>query len=473
MNFHRYFSVDRPPVETCVIGTGGFGRSFLAQGLRVPRMRCRVAVDREAEIAAAALASVGVPPERIRLCSTAAEASAAFAAGDFIAAGDLAAVIHLPVEVVVEATGHPEAGARHARLAIEAGKHLAVVSKELDSVVGPGLARLAAARGRVATPVDGDQPSLLIGLITWAQTLGFDIVAAGKSSEYDFVFDPATGMLSSNGRVVHLPALAEHLSLGERAADEIAAARAQVAAILPQRAVPDLCELLIVGNATGFLPDRPTLHAPIARISEVPTFLAPTSEGGLLSGEGRIDVFHCLRTPDEPSFAGGVFVVVRCTDRETWDMLAEKGHVVARSGATAMLYLPRHLLGLEAATSILEAALLGASSGGLDTRPHLDLVARATQDLPAGSVLAMGGHHHTIEGAEAELVPAARLEPHAPAPFYLAANRRLLRDVPRGRVIAMADIEVPDDSELLALRRLQDAAFFEKAHAAAGVAEDA
>ncbi|TCK30261.1 putative homoserine dehydrogenase-like protein [Ancylobacter aquaticus] len=460
MNFHRYFAVDRPPVETCVVGTGGFGRSFLAQGLRVPRMRCRVAVDRDAAVAASALASVGIDPARIHVCSTPAEALAAFAAGDFVAAGDLATVIDLPVEVVVEATGHPEAGARHARLTIEAGKHLAVVSKELDSVVGPGLARMAAARGVVATPVDGDQPSLLIGLVTWAQILGFEIVAAGKSSEYDFVFDAATDELTSNGRSIAAPGMAAHLTMGARPAAAIVAARAEVAAMLPQRAVPDLCELLIVGNATGFLPDRPDLHAPIARISEVPDLLAGLNEGGLLAGEQRIDVFHCLRAPHEPSFAGGVFVVVRCTDRETWDMLAEKGHVVSRSGATAMLYLPRHLLGVEAATTILEAALLGASSGGMDPHPHLDLVARATQHLPAGGVLAMGGHHHTIEGATAELVPAMALTPDAPAPFYLAANRTLVRPVAAGQLITMADIAVEDGSELLALRRLQDAAFF-------------
>ncbi|MCK0207343.1 flagellar biosynthesis protein FlgA [Starkeya koreensis] len=460
MNFHRYFAADRAPVETCVIGTGGFGRSFLAQGLRVPLMRCRVAVDREAAIAAEALASVGIEPSRIHVCTTPDEAKAAFAAGDFVAAGDLAIVLDLPVEVVVEATGHPEAGARHARLAIEAGKHLAVVSKELDSVVGPGLARMAAERGVVATPVDGDQPSLLIGLVTWAQTLGFEIVAAGKSSEYDFVYDAAGEELTSNGRSIAAPGMAAHLALGARPVTETVAARASVAAMLPQRAVPDLCELLIVGNATGFRPDRPDLHAPIARIGEVPDLFARREEGGLLAGEERIDVFHCLRAPHEPSFAGGVFVVVRCTDRATWEMLAEKGHVVSRSGATAMLYLPRHLLGLEAATTILDAALHGASGGGMDPCPHLDLVARALVDLPAGGTLAMGGHHHTIEGTSAELVPAAPLTPEAPAPFYLAANRALVRPVTAGQLVTMADIAVEEGSELLTLRRYQDAAFF-------------
>ncbi|MBS7554384.1 flagellar biosynthesis protein FlgA [Ancylobacter dichloromethanicus] len=470
MNFHRYFSADRPPIETCIVGTGGFGRSFLAQGLRVPKMRARVAVDREAEIAVASLRAVGVEPRRIHLCTSAAEARVAYEAGDFIAAADLATVIDLPFEVVVEATGHPEAGARHARLAIEADRHLAIVSKEVDSVIGPGLARLAAARGRVVTPVDGDQPSLLVGLITWAETLGLEIVAAGKASEYDFVFDAASGLVTSNGRTISAPAFAAAWSLGDRPVAELVAARAAAASVLPQRAVPDLCELLVVANATGFSPDRPDLHAPIARIPEVPTMLAEREEGGLLSGTRRLDVFHCLRAPDEVSFAGGVFVLVRCTDRASWQMLAEKGHPVSRSGSTAMVYVPRHLLGIEAATSVMEAALLGVSSGGLAPRPHLDLVARATQDLAAGSVLEMGGHHHTIEGAEAELVPGAALAEDAPAPFYLAANCRLARAVSRGQAITFGDLEFAAGSELLALRRRQDALFFGAAAAADKVA---
>jgi predicted homoserine dehydrogenase-like protein len=90
----------------------------------------------------------------------------------------------------------------------------------------------------------------------------------------------------------------------------------------------------------------------------------------------------------------------------------------------------------------------------------LDLVARATQTVRAGTRLEMGGHHHTMDGTTAELVPAAPLAPGVPVPFYLAANRRLMRDVAAGQPICFDDIEVDAGSELLALRRGQDAAFF-------------
>jgi len=351
-------------------------------------------------------------------------------------------------------------GARHAALAIAAGKHVALVSKEVDSVVGPGLVREAAAQGRVVTCVDGDQPSLLIGLVSWAEVLGFDIVAAGKASEYDFVFDLGTGRVDSNGHARQVPALADHWSVAGRSAADLVAVRAAALADFPLRAVPDLCELGIVANATGLSPDRPDLHAPVARVLEVPDLLAGREDGGLLAGSRRIDVFHCLRRPDEASFAGGVFVVVRCADRASWSLLQEKGHVVSRSGATAMVWLPRHLLGLEAATSVLDAALHGVSGYGADHWPRLDLVAVATTDLAAGTRLAMGGHHHTVAGVTAELRPAAPLGCGAPAPFYLAADRQLTRAVRRDAPILVDDLDLVDETPLTTLRRRQDAAFF-------------
>ncbi|WP_340162842.1 hypothetical protein [Starkeya nomas] len=69
--------------------------------------------------------------------------------------------------------------------------------------------------------------------------------------------------------------------------------------------MPDLCELTLVANALGLEPDRADFHAPIARITEIADIMALKSEGGLLAGHGRLDVFNCLRLPGEPSFAGG------------------------------------------------------------------------------------------------------------------------------------------------------------------------
>ena len=88
---------------------------------------------------------------------------------------DLAMIADLPLDAVVEATGQPEAAARVAEQALDSGYHLALVTKEAEVTIGPLLARRARAAGLVHTPVDGDQPALLIGLIARAGMLGLPV----------------------------------------------------------------------------------------------------------------------------------------------------------------------------------------------------------------------------------------------------------------------------------------------------------
>jgi predicted homoserine dehydrogenase-like protein len=299
-----------------------------------------------------------------------------------------------------------------------------------------------------------------MGLISWARVLGLTVLAAGKSSEYDFIFDPAKGTVTSNRVAVQVAGLEELWHLGQRPAAEVARERSELLDGLPQRAVPDLCEMGLVANATGFKPDRPWLHAPVARTMEIPDLLSPSSQGGLLEGEEVLDIVNCLRRPDEASLGGGVFIVVRAEDEATWRVLEAKGHPLDRSGRYALLYHPAHLLGVETPLSVLAAALLGQPTGGERPRPVCDLVGRAGQDLPAGTVLTMGGHHHLIKGVEAELVQGAPVRGNNPIPFYLMANRRLKEDVRAGELITADKVEQAEDSVLARLRADQDRRFF-------------
>ena len=427
MNFHAHYAGITQPIETCLVGSGGFGRSYLVQARRMRQVNARIAVDITAEAAGHAFAGAGIAPREIALCETATEARTAWAAGRHVAAGRLETVIDLPFQLLVEATGGPEPATRHSLMAIETGRHVALVSKEADSVVGPGLARLARDKGVVVTPVDGDQPSLLIGLVTWAEVLGLEIIAAGKSSEYDFVLDAATGTVTCNGVTTYLPELREHWLPGAA----LCRRHGGGACADPEPGLPP-------ARRAGSLRDDAgrQRHRPCRRYTRLPR--APGAHPGARrplrrAGERRpaqraraasTCSIICV-SPEEASFAGGVFIVVRCERDETWSMLAGKGHVVSRSADTAMLYLPRHLLGVEAATSILDAAGLGRSGYGEDYRPRQDLVAVAHRDLAAGTVLTMGGHHHSIDGVSAEVRPAAALAGDRPAPFYLVADRTL------------------------------------------------
>ena len=67
--------------------------------------------------------------------------------------------------------------------------------------------------------------------------------------------------------------------------------------------------------------------------------------------------------------------------------------------------------------------------------------------------------YHTIDGVEGVLNPAAAIGPDAALPFYLLSHRTLCRDVPAGKLITLGDLDMPEESTLLRLRREQDRAF--------------
>jgi len=416
-----------------VIGVGEFGASFIYRSTRVPGLRVAAAVDADPARAVRAARRAGIPVERIAPCRDLAEARKAFASGEFVVAPDVETVCALGIDFVVEATGSPEAGARSALAAIGAGKHVAMVSKECDSAVGVILQAKAAEAGLVYTAVDGDQPSLLVGLVTWARTLGLEILCAGKASEFDFVSESDAQWTSA---------------VSER--DRFWTDR-------PRRTPPDLCELCIVANATGLTPDAPRLHAPVAKTLELPELFRPADEGGLLSGLGRVDMFNCFRRPDEASFAGGVFVTVRCDDADTWALLKGKGIPSSADGRVALLHNPVHLLGIEAPITLLQAVALKQPAAKL--APRVDLVARTVQPLAAGTTLALG-ERHAVLGVEPELADAAPARGANPMPYYLAAGCRLRADVPAGALITREMLAPPADSALWRLRDEQDARFF-------------
>lgn len=460
MNYETLFrAAQEKTVRAAIVGAGEFGASFIFQSGRVPGLQVPAVCNRTVQKGVAAYTNAGIDAEDIRVCESETEVLNAFESNKHIVVSDGMLLMNLPLDVLVEGTGNPEIGARYAEAAIENGMHVAMVSKETDSVVGPILFEKARKNGLVYTAVEGDQPSLLIGLITWGRVLGLTILCAGKSSEYDFIYDPAAGTVTSLDRTVSVPDFGALWHMGDRSAAETDERRSAMLAALPQHAVPDLNEMGIVCNATGLKPSCETFHAPVSRTVEVPEFLTTKAQGGLLNRPGVVDVVNNLRRSDEAGMAGGVFIVVECEDRATWKVLEAKGHPVNRTGSCAMIYRPSHLLGVEAPISVLAAALLGQATGGGRLTPVCDLAGRATKDLKAGTLFQSVGHHHVIDGIEGILLDAFRAEGDNPIPFYLMDNTVLKQDVPAGTTITCSMIRFSENSVLRRLRAEQDRYF--------------
>src|SRR5688572_15663366 len=120
----------RDPVRVGLIGTGAFGQNFVGQARLNPLLRVRVVCDRRVEAARSACLQAGMTEDDITLCASRQAALAALEAGKCAIVEDGTMLADLPIDVVVEATGIPEAGAYHALQAIEGGKHVVMVTKE-------------------------------------------------------------------------------------------------------------------------------------------------------------------------------------------------------------------------------------------------------------------------------------------------------------------------------------------------------
>ena len=444
MNYEALLATGRDQVvRVGLVGVGDFGASLLVQAESIPNLEITLLCDTNLDQIEAAIQAAGADPDAIVCVKSLKDAE------------------DVELDVLVEATGNPDAAAENGQLAISRGQHVVMVSKEGGILVGPILHRMAQEKGLVYTEVEGDQPSLLIGLISWAKTLGLEVLAAGKASEYDFVLEDGDTLSWQGQRFPDsgLQALWQAQRESWPELTEMRNAAVQRAGV-PTRTVPDYCEMGVVMNATGMRPDRPGLHAPILRTTELADALQQVAEGGLFSETGRIDVFNCLRRADEASFAGGVFVVVSCKDEKTWELLRGKGHIVASNTKTAVLYNPQHLLGIEAPITILCAALLGMPTGAVSPRPEVDLIARTTQDFKKGEILAItNAHHHEVDGLAPELIPAIAVGDDQPCPYYLAVGQRLREDVASGAVLTGRMLELDQTSSLYQLRKRQDQFF--------------
>ena len=435
-----------------VIGAGHYATAVVTQSESIPRLHVPVVADLSAEAAQAAFLQAGHAPEDIVTCESRAQALAALERGKRVVLTDALLMMDLPLDLVVEATGSPAAGALHGQEAIRHGKHVAMVNKETDVTVGPILKHLANQAGLVYTPVDGDQHGLLMGLVDWARALGLEVVCGGKARDAGLLYDPGSGTITHRNRPVALdPSQADLFGpLEPGRAAEFVAGRLEAAGKPGEIGHFDYEELTIAANATGLGPDVARLHHPILRTTEIPEALTPADQGGILGAPGAIECVTCLRGPHEPDMGGGVFVVVTAATEYSRFILATKGCISSQSHWASLIYRPYHLCGVETAISILTAVLLGMPTGMTAYRPSFDVVGRARGTKRAGDLWG-------LEDLEVSIAPAHAIGPNAPLPTQMVYGQRAASTTRAGDLVTGAMVVEPEGSPLWALRRQQDA----------------
>jgi predicted homoserine dehydrogenase-like protein len=402
------------PVRVALVGAGQMGRGLAAQVGRIPGLDLAVAVDVDPGRASDALVAAGhAAPE-----TDADAAPAALEAGRGVALTRLEALPELDVDVVVEATGVPEIGARVAETSMAGGKHVVMLNVETDVTVGLALADIARRNGVVYSIADGDEPVCAKELVDFAHELAFDVVCAGKGKNNPFIptATPASCAAEAERKGMNPKMLASF-----------------------QDGSKTMIEMAALANATGLPPDVVGMHGVTASVPELTRTLVPVSDGGVLSAPGRVDYAF--------GPAPGVFVVVTSDDATVRE---EMTYLSMGEGPNFVLYRPFHLASIEAPRTIVTTVL--------DRTPALqashwvaEVAAVAKQDLAPGDVLqGIGGDH--VRGMTYPVAEADGL-----LLLGLAEGATVTRPVRAGDPVPADAVEVVD-STIARLRRVQDAA---------------
>ncbi len=418
------------PVRAGLIGAGKFGTMFLAQAPTTPGLEVAAIADLSADRIRTALADIGwQEADRDRV--------ATFDDG-------LELARHPEVEVVIEATGNPEAGIVHARAAIAAGKHVVMVTVEADALAGPLLAAEAAEAGVVYSMAYGDQPSLVAELVDWARSCGFPVVAAGKGTRY------LPGFHQSTPETVWTnlgfdPAAARSEGLNAQMFNSFV------------DGTKSAIEMAAIANACGLAAPSAGLAFPPCGVDDLAHVLRPRDDGGMLENKGTVEVVASEERDGRPVFRDlrwGVYVVVEAPSDYARRCLAQYGVKTDGSGRYAALYRPVHLIGLELNVSVLSAALRGESTGTV-REFNADVMATAKRDLGAGEVLD-GEGGFCVWG---KLAPAGNSLAAGALPIGLAHGVRLRRAVAAGETVRWDDVEVDESRPAVQTRRAMEQRF--------------
>jgi predicted homoserine dehydrogenase-like protein len=447
-----------PAVKVGIIGAGNYGTAIITQSGAIPHYAITFVADLNLEAAKKACWQAGWDEDSISVVETEADVRRVRNLGKVVVTASPELISACDVEVLVEATGNADAGAGSALAAIGAGRHVVMVNKETDSVVGPILTHKANAAGVVYTQADGDQPALIIALCDWAKLLGLEIVAAGKSHDKELLLDREAKQVRIGEDAS--PLEEGWLEVTRSIAGDVARvikARRKVFGAKVATANYDRIEIVCIANGTGLAPLTGPHAEPILRTPEIPQALCLTTEGGILERPGVLDTVCCLREPHIPTMGGGVFLVVRCENAYSRGILHTKGLITNRAGTVGMVYRPYHLCGVETPISIITAARLGVATGAREARPRWDVIAMAKKDLKAGTVI--GRDLENSDQLDSVYERHGVTREGKLLPLGMCGGLRMTQDVTVGTRLTEEVVEIPRGSLLWRLRREQDVLF--------------
>ena len=413
---HRLDETGRP-LRVGLVGAGQMGTGLAAQLLRMPGITLSAVLDVQKERAEDALGQAGITPDPADDVDKAAQAIERGGSVALTAIDDLGG---LPLDIVVEATGVPDVGARIAVEGLAAGINVATLTVESDVTIGGYMAQLAEESTALYSVCRGDEPVETKILVDYARDLNFEVICAGK------------------GKNNPLDPYATPESLTERAAGKQMNPKMLTSFVDGSKAMIEMASL---ANTTGLGVSKRGMHGPASTVPTLHQTFALKEDGGILERAGVVD--YCTGP-----VAPGVFVVVRTEDPYVHH---EMTYLQMGDGPYFALYRPYHLASLEAPLTVYEMVL--------DHRPSLtsehwtaEVGAQAKRPLTAGEkVDGIGGS--MVRGL---IDPSEDFARDGLVPLGVLSGAVLKRDVPTDHTLTYDDVELNEGSVIVRMRRIQE-----------------
>ncbi len=411
------------PVRIGLVGCGQMGTDILVQTSLMQGIVVVACCATRPENVASAV-KMGGTAHRPRIVDGVAAASQAIRRGELAALTGIDTLCRIPeVDVVIDATGRPNAGAEVAVAAIAAGKHMVMMNVEADITAGAWFADQARRKGVVYTLGAGDEPSTTMEIIRFARTLGYRIVAAGKGKNNAFKIDavPDDYRAEAARRNMNPRMLVEFVDGSKTAV-----------------------EMTCIANAVGLQPDVPGMHGPAAALDKLAEVFRPAAEGGILSRKGVVD-FSIAK-----GVAPGVFAVVEAPHPRIIERFDDL-HV--GRGPYYALTKPYHLTSLEVPLTAAAAVLFGTTEMVSLPIPSGEVGCMAKRDIEPGETLDAIGET-CYRGFALERLDAAAKNA---LPIGLAHGAKVVKRVAKGTLITLEAAEPDRKLAIFAARKRQDA----------------
>ncbi len=400
------------PVTIGLAGCGQMGTDIVVQLTRMPGLRLGAIAEMRPPQARAAAALAGLREDRMVYAETPAAIESAIEGGRIAITQSPEALARAGlIDVVIDATGNPNTGTQFALDAIANGKHVVMLNVEADITIGRHLHAEAKRAGVVYTGAAGDEPAATLELIGFAQSIGLEVVCAGKGKNNPLKWDavPADYEAEAKARNMNARMLVEFVD-GSKT----------------------MVEMVAIANCTGLVPDVPGMHGPAATREELASVLIPKEHGGVLSKKG------CVDYSIGKGVAPGVFCIVTTDHPRLQERMID---LKVGKGPYFALTRPYHLTSLEVPLSAARAVLHRHADMVPLEQPVAECVTLAKRDLSVGEVL----------GRIGEVDYRAWAMTHAEArnanaiPLGLAQGAKVVKPVKAGARITY-DNCMPDES---------------------------